>query len=119
VREWRSWPKNSLRRLFEAMQTPFVAFLLGENEKKIRQGVAVAGSPSIATATVLKSITIFALVNALVACISIYVQTSLVLLFESSVIVASLINYIKSLYALNNTMMEINIRRQFRKERVI
>jgi hypothetical protein len=33
------------------MQTPFVAFLLGENEKKIRQGVAVAGSPSSSTAT--------------------------------------------------------------------
>jgi hypothetical protein len=33
------------------MQLPFITFLLGQNEKKIRQGVAVAGSPSSVTAT--------------------------------------------------------------------
>jgi hypothetical protein len=38
VRGWRSWPKNDFRRLFETMQPPFITFLLGKNEKNVRQG---------------------------------------------------------------------------------
>jgi hypothetical protein len=33
------------------MQPPFITFLLGKNEEKIRQGVAVARSFTAATAT--------------------------------------------------------------------
>ncbi|CAF2876759.1 unnamed protein product [Rotaria sp. Silwood2] len=63
-----------------------------------------------------KSITIATLINTLMVFLSLYVSTSLVIYFESFIIILSVVTYVKSLEALNKSMITINMRRQPAKE---